>query len=88
MSEYDDIIDATDREERLALIAVADLLERDRPLPAAGFRSRLKGSLVSRRTQQGAGARARILALSCACLGGALIVVAALGTVAVGPFAA
>ena len=88
MSEYDDIIDARDREERLALVAVADLLDRDRPIPAAGFRSRLKGSLTSRRAQQDVGARARIFALSCACLGGALLIVAALGTVAIGPFAA
>ncbi len=81
-------IDGDDAEERLALGSIADQLERGRPIPAAGFRSRLKARLFSRRSEQGEAARTRVLALACAGLGTALLVVAALGTVAIGPFSA
>jgi hypothetical protein len=87
MTDFDDL-DTSDREERAALRDVAERLGRERPIPAAGFRSRLRSSLVSGRSSRGEAARTRIFALSCAGLGAAMLLVAALGTVAVGPFAA
>jgi hypothetical protein len=88
MTEFDDF-QTGDREERQALGAMAERLQRERPIPAAGFRSRLRSSLLSGapgRTE--AVARTRVFALSCAALGTLLLAVAALGTASVGPFAA
>lgn len=88
MTEFDDF-PTTDREERAALAAVAERLQRERPIPAAGFRSRLRSGLLSGspgRTE--AVARTRIFAFSCAGLGTLLLAVAALGTASLGPFAA
>jgi hypothetical protein len=88
MTEFDDFPTA-DREERQALGAEGERLQRERPVPAAGFRSRLRSSLLADAPERGPGAaRVRIFALSCAGLGTLLLAVAALGTASVGPFAA
>jgi hypothetical protein len=88
MTEFDDF-QTGDHEERQALGAMAERLQRERPIPAAGFRSRLRSRLLTD-SPEGASAvaRVRIFALSCAGLGTLLLAVAALGTASVGPFAA
>jgi hypothetical protein len=88
MTDFDDF-PTGDREERQALDAIAERLQRERPVPSAGFRSRLRSSLLKGSPQGGdAVARTRIFAFSCAGLGTLLLAVAALGTASIGPFAA
>jgi hypothetical protein len=77
-------------DEVRALQAVADRLESERPVPAAGFRASVRRRLIE---QGGASvtprpARLRVAILGYAGSGALLLLVAAVGLVGVGPFAA
>ena len=75
-------------EEAAALTAVAARLERDRPLPAPGFRGDLHRRLETVRASAVAPRQIRALALSSALSGLVLLAVAAVGVAGSGPFAA
>jgi hypothetical protein len=89
MSERHDLEPDLSAAERERLAAMADLLERDRPLPRATFRGDLRRSLLDgRRSSAGATAgRWRILVATYSGLGALLLAVAALGLAGAGPFA-
>jgi len=85
-----DLEPGTTDDEARVLQSVADRLADDRPVPAAGFRAQLRRGLID---QGGATitprpARLRIAILGYASSGALLLVVAAVGLVGVGPFAA
>lgn len=69
------------------LRATAERLERERPLPAPGFRGDLSRVLLERGSGWSPG-RARALALAYACAGTVLILVAIVGVAGAGPLAA
>jgi hypothetical protein len=82
---------------REAHAAAAMRLHDERPVPAAGFRSRLRSQLMTSSRRRGELARAgsvgraatmRALAAAYAAAGAALLVVAAVGVAGAGPFAA
>jgi hypothetical protein len=85
-----DLDPGTPEDEVRVLQSVADRLADERPVPAAGYRARLRSSLL----QQGGGAitsrpaRLRVAILGYAGSGALLLVVAAVGLAGVGPFAA
>ena len=76
-------------QEREQLMLLADRLERDRPIPASGFRGRLRRSLLggfesrARRPQ-----RLRALVTAYAGSGFVLLAIATLGVSGVGPLSA
>lgn len=83
--------------EREALAAAAMRLQDERPVPGAGFRSRLRSRLMAssrRRAEPGRlgsarrAATMRALGAAYATAGAALLAVAALGLAGAGPFAA
>jgi hypothetical protein len=75
--------------EAEALLALADRLEQERPIPSSGFRGELRRALLARvgsrpvRSQ-----RVGSLIGAYACSGVVLLAVAALGLAGVGPLAA
>ncbi|HVV90005.1 MAG TPA: hypothetical protein VHB53_05885 [Solirubrobacterales bacterium] len=75
--------------ERERLVALAERLERERPLPGPTFRGELRRRLLagSRRSIAPA-ARFRLRAASYAAAGTLCLLVAAIGLAGVGPFAA
>jgi hypothetical protein len=92
-----DLPDHLPPREREALAAAAMRLQDERPVPAAGFRSRLRSQLTAssrRRTELGRvgsarrAATMRALGTAYATAGAALLAVAALGLAGAGPFAA
>lgn len=85
-SELDPELPAQERE---GLVALAERLERDRPIPATGFRGELRRRLLGR-LQPGRATPARLRALVAAygCSGFALFAIAALGVGGVGPLSA
>ena len=86
--------------ERAALSALAERLERERPLPAPGFRGELRRRLLERPrpaafgpwagawVAAGSAPRWRVAALSYAAGGLLCLAVAAAGLAGAGPFAA
>jgi len=78
--------ESTEREE---LAAIAERLERERPVPAATFRGELRRSLQRgpRREPALPPARARILVAAYGGCGTVLLAVAAIGVAGAGPFA-
>lgn len=75
-------------EERGALAELAARLERERPVPAPGFRGRLRRLLLPSQPAPWAGRRWRSLAGSSLSLGALCLAVAAAGVAGAGPFAA
>jgi hypothetical protein len=92
MSRDDDIRQMIEAEpdpaERAALVALVDRLERERPVPSAGFRASLRRRLL----EAGGGAtsrpqRVRLLVAAYAGSGSLLLAVAAVGLAGAGPLA-
>ena len=78
---------ASEDEARIA--DLARRLERERPVPQAGFRARLRSSLLEADTEHASTrARARMQVAAYAGSGAALLVVAALGVSGLGPLSA
>ena len=81
-------------DERAALAALAERLERERPLPAPAFRGELRRRLLERPRPAafgpwaGAASRWRRAAISYAAAGLLCLAVAAAGLAGAGPFAA
>lgn len=76
-------------EEREALITVAERLERERPIPASGFRGALRRSLLGGfRSPTSSPQRLRALVAAYAGSGFALLAIATLGVGGVGPLSA
>jgi hypothetical protein len=77
-------------EEREALLAAVELLLRERPAPAAGFRGGLRRRLVAAGDQDpvAPSRRHQLRSISYVGLGTVCMAVAALGLVGAGPFAA
>jgi hypothetical protein len=75
--------------EREELAAIAERLERERPVPAATFRGELRRSLQRGPRPEPAlpRARARILVAAYGGCGTVLLAVAAVGVAGAGPFA-
>lgn len=75
--------------ERKELIVLADRLEHERPIPASGFRGRLRRSLLSRlRSRARRPQRLRALVSAYAGSGFVLLAIATLGVGGVGPLSA
>lgn len=90
MSGEQDLEPTMSAEEREALTLLSERLERERPVPAAGFRGGLRRHLLAaapHRSNLAAG-RYRLLAVSYAGVGAICLAVAAVGLTGVGPFAA
>ncbi len=86
-----DFLDSSVSEaEKAALLATAERLDAERPLPAAAFRGELRRRLVRRHERRStlARGRARLLVLAYGGSGAVLLLVAAIGLAGVGPFAA
>jgi hypothetical protein len=76
-------------QEREALITLAERLERQRPIPASGFRGTLRRSLLGGfRSQVSRPQRLRALVAAYAGSGFALLAIATLGVGGVGPLSA
>ena len=75
--------DATDD-----LIALAERLARERPVPAAAFRGALRRRLLDGRGQHSRPARLRLLITAYAGSGAVLLLVGAASAVGMGPLAA
>ena len=76
-------------EKHPELSAMADRLERERPLPAPGFRGELRRRLIAAAERRGtAPQRLRLWIAGCATSGTGLLAIAALGVAGAGPFAA
>jgi hypothetical protein len=69
------------------LRSTAERLERERPVPAPAFRGELSRLLLARAGNSSPG-RARALAITYACVGTTLMLVAILGVAGTGPLAA
>lgn len=89
MSRFDESELEVEPDEREPLLALADRLERERPVCAPGFRGGLRRSLLER---LGAGPsrpeRLRALVFAYAASGFTMLAVAALGVGGIGPLAA
>jgi hypothetical protein len=91
MSNQDDFGSEVSPSERARLAAVADRLERDRPVPRAAFRGDLRRLLVKGGDRARRAARAnrwRVLVATYSGLGALLLAVAAIGLAGAGPFGA
>jgi hypothetical protein len=76
-------------EEREALIALAERLERQRPIPASGFRGAVRRRLLGgSRPRTSSPQRLRALVVAYAGSGFALLAIATLGVGGVGPLSA
>lgn len=89
MSREQDIDPTFSAEEREALALLGERLERERPLPGAGFRGELRRLLLtSPRRSTSSSVRWRLWAASYAGAGALCLAVAAIGLAGAGPFAA
>ena len=78
-----------DYEDDPELAALADRMQRERAVPAPGFRGALRRRLVADLDRRGAGlARPRLWVAGYAGSGTALMLLAAVGLAGVGPFGA
>jgi hypothetical protein len=66
---------------------IGERLERERPVPAAGFRAELRGRISDAGRGRASAPSPRIAALSYLAAGAACLVVSAVGLAGVGPFA-
>jgi hypothetical protein len=85
-----DLEPGTPEAEVVALQSVADRLHDERPVPAAGYRSRVRSGLIARggASVTARPARLRIAILGYAGSGALLLLVAAVGLAGIGPFGA
>ena len=67
---------------------ITERLERERPVPAAGFRGELRRHLLASRADRRAQDRARFAILAYATGGTALMLIAVVGVLGAGPLAA
>jgi hypothetical protein len=75
--------------ESSELVEVARRLERERPVPRAGFRATLRRTLLDAQRERGPSrGKVRLQIAAFAGTGGALLAIAALGVSGVGPLAA
>jgi hypothetical protein len=73
--------------EREALTLLGERLERERPVPSAGFRGQLRRRLMTDSIRSSARLPFRLWAASYMGAGAACLVVAAIGLIGAGPFA-
>lgn len=82
-------MDRYDYESHPELSAMAERLERERPVPAPGFRGELRRRLVAAAERRGTTPeRLRLWIAGYATSGTALLAIAAVGLAGIGPFAA
>jgi len=85
---FDELRPYADASERDKLNELGDLLEQDRPVPRAGFRAELGAHMRQLESQQRPAwrpKRLKLMALSYAGSGVALLLIAALGVSGAGP---
>ena len=88
-SPADDFLEVTGLapEERAALVRLAERLERERPVPQAGYRSQLRRQILERSSTARVAGRLRVAIAAYSSGGLALLLAATFGVAGIGPLA-